>query len=205
MGFYERKILPKFLDMMIKTSEYEKLRREALVPARGRLLDIGFGSGLNVAYYPKEVTSVVGIDPNPGVEKLARQRMSAATMPVEFQIGSGESLPFKDGSFDTVVTTLTLCTIDDVETALREARRMLASDGRYVLFEHGLSDEGKVQKWQRRLNGINMKMLGHCRVNRPISKLVTDAGFKFQNSKEFWLPGAPKFAGWMTIGVAVPA
>ena len=82
---------------------------------------------------------------------------------------------------------------------------MLAPDGRYVLLEHGLSEEANVQKWQRRLNGINMKMLGHCRLNRPISKLVTDAGFQFQASKQFWSPGAPKFAGWMTIGVAVPA
>jgi ubiquinone/menaquinone biosynthesis C-methylase UbiE len=204
MGFYERRILPKFLDMAMRTQENEKLRQEALAPARGRLLDIGFGSGLNVAYYPKEVTSVVGIDPNPGMEMLARQRMSAATMPIEFHIGSGESLPFKDGSFDTVVTTLTLCTIDDVETALREVRRVLAPDGRYVLFEHGLSADANVQKWQRRLNGINMKLLGHCRLNRPISKLVTNAGFTFQTSKEFWSSGAPKFAGWMTIGVAVP-
>ncbi len=205
MSFYERKILPKFLDMMMKTPESEKLRQEVLAPARGRLLDIGFGSGLNVAHYPKEVTSVVGIEPNPGMEKLARQRISAATMPIEFKIGSGESLPFKDGSFDTVVTTLTLCTIDDVETALREARRVLAPDGRYVLLEHGLADEANVQKWQRRLNGINMKMLGHCRLNRPISTLVTDAGFQFQTSKQFWFPGAPRFAGWMTLGVAVPA
>lgn len=204
MGFYERKILPKFLDMMINTSEYEKLRQEALVPARGRLLDIGFGSGLNVAYYPKEVTRVVGVDPNPGMEKLARRRMGAATMPIEFQVGSGESLPFNDGSFDTVVTTLTLCTIDDVETALREVRRVLACDGRYVLFEHGLSAEVEVQKWQRRLNGINMKMVGHCRLTRPISRLVTGAGFKFQTAKEFWLPRAPKLAGWMTVGVAIP-
>jgi ubiquinone/menaquinone biosynthesis C-methylase UbiE len=205
MGFYERKILPKFLDMMMKTSENEKLRQEALAPARGRVLEIGFGSGLNVAHYPKEVTSVVGIEPNPGMEKLARQRLNARTIPFEFKIGSGESLPFTDGSFDTVVTTLTLCTINDVETALREARRVLAPDGRYVLLEHGLSEEANVQKWQQRLNGINMKLLGHCRLNRPISKLVTDAGFKFQASKEFWLHGAPKFAGWMTIGVAVPA
>jgi ubiquinone/menaquinone biosynthesis C-methylase UbiE len=205
MSFYERKILPKFLDKMMKTPENEKLRQEALVPARGRLLEIGFGSGLNVAYYPKEVTSVVGIDPNPGMEKLARQRMSAATMPIEFHVSSGESLPFKDGSFDTVVTTLTLCSIDDVEAALREARRVLAPDGRYVLYEHGLAEEAAVQKWQRRLNGINMKMLGHCRLNRPISKLVTDAGFRFETSKEFWFPGAPKFAGWMTIGVGIPS
>src|SRR5438270_12095587 len=163
MGFYERKILPKFLDVMMKTPENEKLRQEGLAPARGRLLEIGFGSGLNVAYYPKEVTSVVGIEPNPGMEKLARQRISVATIPIEFQIGSGESLPFKDGTFDTVVTTLTLCSIDDVESALREVRRVLAPDGRYVLFEHGLSEEANIQKWQRRLNGINMKILGHCR------------------------------------------
>ena len=95
MSVYERKILPKFLDMMMNTPEIEKLRQEVLAPARGRLLEIGFGSGLNVAYYPKEVTSVVGIEPNPGMEKLARQRISAATMPIEFKIGSGDKPPFQ--------------------------------------------------------------------------------------------------------------
>jgi ubiquinone/menaquinone biosynthesis C-methylase UbiE len=205
MGFYERKILPKFLDMMMKSPENERLRQEALAPARGRLLEIGFGTGLNVRYYPKEVTSVVGIEPNLGMEKLARERMHAASVPITFQVGSGDTLPFQDGSFDTVVTTLTLCSIDNVETALREARRVLAPDGRYVLFEHGLAKEAQVQRWQRRLNGINMTLLGHCRLNRPISKLVTDAGFTFQISREFWLPGAPKFAGWVTIGLASPA
>jgi ubiquinone/menaquinone biosynthesis C-methylase UbiE len=204
MGFYERRILPKLLDMMMNTPENDQLRREVLAPARGRLLDLGFGSGLNAAHYPAAVTSVVGIDPNPGMEKLARQRVSAATMPIRFQIGSAERLPFTDASFDTVVTTLTLCTIDDVQAALREARRVLTPDGRYVLFEHGLSEEPQVQKWQHRLNGLNMRMLGHCRLNRPIATLVTDAGFTFQTVKQAWLPGAPKFAGWMTLGVAVP-
>jgi ubiquinone/menaquinone biosynthesis C-methylase UbiE len=122
-----------------------------------------------------------------------------------FQIGSADRLPFDDASFDTVVTTLTLCTIDDVQAALHEARRVLAPDGCYVLFEHGLSEEAQIQKWQHRLNGLNMTMLGHCRLNRPIARLVTEAGFTFQMLKAFWLPGAPKFAGWMTLGVAVPS
>ena len=93
MGFYERKILPKFLDVMMKTPENEKLRQEGLAPARGRLLEIGFGSGLNVAYYPKEVTSVVGIEPNPGMEKLARQRMSVATIPESSEVSTNCPLP----------------------------------------------------------------------------------------------------------------
>ena len=203
MGFYTTRLLPGFMDKMTSSPETAVLRAEQLAPARGRLLEIGFGTGLNIPHFPSSVTSVVGLDPNPGVEKLARPRIGAAPIPVELRMGSGEQLPFPDGSFDTVVTTLVLCAVANVEATLKEIRRVLAPGGTYLLMEHGLAPDSKVQKWQRRLNGVNKLVFG-CRLDRPIGQLVTGSGFRFQSSREFFKDKDPKFAGYTTLAVAVP-
>src|SRR4051812_27328361 len=111
MGFYQRRILPTFLDKMTNRPELNELRQQQLASARGRVLEIGFGTGLNAAHYPRDVERVVALDSNPGVERLARKRIEAASVPIEFLLGSGERLPFEDGSFDSVVTTLVLCSV----------------------------------------------------------------------------------------------
>ena len=204
MGLYKTRILPGFMDKMTSSPETAALRKEQLAPARGRLLEIGFGTGLNIPHFPSSVTSVIGLDPNPGVEKLARPRISSALIPVELRMGSGERLPFPDASFDTVVTTLVLCAVEDVEATLKEIRRVLAPGGCYLLMEHGLAPDAKVQKWQRRMNGFSKLVLG-CHLNRPIGQMVTGSGFKFQSSRQFFQDKAPKFAGYTTLAVAVPA
>ena len=142
------------------------------------------------------MTHVVGLDPNPGVEKIARPRINAAPVPVEFRIGAGERLPFPDGSFDTVVTFLVLCSVENPEATLKEIRRVLAPGGSYLLVEHGLAPDASVQKWQRRINGLNKIVLGGCNLNRPIRQMVTTSGFTFQKSREFFHEKAPKFAGY---------
>jgi SAM-dependent methyltransferase len=204
MGFYTTKLLPMFLDKATSSPETHALRDEVLAPARGRLLEIGFGTGLNIAHYPSSVTSVVGLEPNPGVEKLARPRISAAAIPIELRIGAAERLPFADGSFDTVVTTLVLCSVEDPGAALKEIRRVLAPGGSYLLLEHGLAPDAKVQRWQRRMNGFSKLVFG-CRLNRPIRELVTANGFAFERSREFFKANDPKFAGYTTLAAAVPA
>jgi ubiquinone/menaquinone biosynthesis C-methylase UbiE len=180
------------------------LRKEVLAEARSRVLEIGFGTGLNAAYYPREVEQVVALDTNPGVERLARKRIDMAPVPIDFQLGSGEALPFADGTFDTVVTTLVLCSVSDVESALAEIRRVLSPRGRYLVLEHGLADDAKVQKWQHRLTPLNSAMMGGCKLDRPVSELVTSAGFRFDSVKRFYMDEAPRFAGFMTLGCAVP-
>jgi SAM-dependent methyltransferase len=206
MGFYRYRILPTLLDkMMISNPELDGLRSELLATARANVLEIGFGTGLNAPHYPGEVGRVVALDSNPGVERLARKRIGAASVPIEFHLGTGERLPFEGGVFDTVVTTLVLCSVSDVEGALAEIRRVLSPAGRYLLLEHGLADDAKVQKWQRRLNPINKAMLGGCNLDRPMSELVTRAGFRFENVKRFYMGGAPRFAGFMTLGSAARA
>lgn len=204
MGFYERRILPTLLEKMMIGAETVRLRKAVLTPARGRVLEIGFGTGLNVPYYPAAVTHLVGVDPNPGMQKAAEQRLRAAHMTGEFILAPGDTeLPYNDGTFDTVVTTFVLCTVGDVNRTLKEIRRVLKPDGQYLLLEHGLAREAAVQKWQQRINGLNRMVLGGCNLNRPIATLVTGAGFTFQTSDEFFQAGAPKFAGWTISAVAV--
>jgi SAM-dependent methyltransferase len=202
MGFYQRRILPTFLDKMTNRPELNELRQQQLASARGRVLEIGFGTGLNAAHYPRDVERVVALDSNPGVERLARKRIEAASVPIEFLLGSGERLPFEDGSFDSVVTTLVLCSVSDVVAALAEIRRVLAPGGHYLMLEHGLADDAKVQKWQRGLNPLNRAVLGGCNLDRPTKELVTGAGFRFDTLRQFYAVYAPKFAGFTTMGAA---
>jgi ubiquinone/menaquinone biosynthesis C-methylase UbiE len=204
MGLYERRVLPILLDKMMTGPETQRLRKDALAPAHGRVLEIGFGTGLNVPYYPPAVNHLVGVDPNSGMEQMARQRLGAAPMRAEFVLARGDDrLPFEEGSFDTVVTTFVLCTVGDVQRALSEIRRVLKPDGQYLLLEHGLAPDAGVQRWQQRLNRFNRFMLGGCNLNRPIAKLVVSAGFTLQVSNEFFQAAAPKFAGWTTSAIAM--
>jgi ubiquinone/menaquinone biosynthesis C-methylase UbiE len=204
MGLYGRVVLPRLLDKAMSGPEMDLLRKEALAPSRGRVLEIGFGTGLNVPHYPQGIESLAALDPNPGMEARARERLGTASFPVEFQRGSGEALPYPDGAFETVVTTFVLCSLGDAPRALGEIRRVLAPGGRYVLLEHGLSKEPSVQKWQHRLNGFNKLLLGNCHLNRPIRALVAKAGFHFETIGESYNTVAPKFAGWTTRGCAAP-
>lgn len=205
MGLYERHILPTLLDKMMSDEETVRLRRAALAPARGRVLEVGFGTGLNVPHYPSAVTHLVGVDPNPGMEKLARARLGTAPMSGEFLLGRRDDrLPSDDGAFDTVVTTLVLCSVSDIARVLGEIRRVLKPGGQYLLLEHGLAPDAEVQKWQKRLNGFSRTVFGGCNLVRPISSLVTAAGFAFETSNEFYRRDAPRFAGWTTSGIALP-
>ena len=204
MGFYSTRILPALLDMATSGAGTERLRREALAPARGRVLDIGFGTGGNVPFFPPDVVSVVGLDPNPGVERRARRRIRAAAIPIELRIGAGERLPFPDSSFDTVVTTLVLCSVGDPAATLAEIRRVLAPGGRYLLLEHGLAPDADVQKWQHRLNPVNRAVFG-CSLTRPIGQILTRNGFTFTSSREFFRDDAPKFAAFTTMAQVVPS
>jgi ubiquinone/menaquinone biosynthesis C-methylase UbiE len=203
MGFYQRRILPTLLDKLMTRDETVRLRKAALAPARGRVLEIGFGTGLNVPHYPPAVTHLVAVDPNPGVTRLARQRLGAAPMTSEFALLPGDDrLPYDDGTFDTVVTTFVLCTVGDVNRALSEIRRVMKPDGQYLLLEHGLAPDSGIQRWQQRMNGFNRLILGGCNLNRPIAKLVTGAGFRFLTSNEFFQADAPKFVAWTTSAIA---
>lgn len=202
MGFYENRILPHILNLAMDTADVREERSRCLKDITGAVLEIGFGAGHNLPYYPRAVTKVVGIDPSQKSAQLGRKRIAAAPFPVETIGLSAEKIPLGDASFETVVSTFTLCSIPDVISALREVRRVLAPTGRLHFVEHGLADDAKVVRWQNRLNGIEQRLFGGCNFNRPISTLIEQAGFTIERLDHDYLKGAPKFAGYLYRGVA---
>jgi ubiquinone/menaquinone biosynthesis C-methylase UbiE len=202
MGFYENRILPHVLNAAMNTEALREERTRALKDVSGTVLEIGFGSGLNLRHYPSAVTRVVGIDPSQTSATLARKRIEASPFPVELIGLSAEKIPVADASFESVVSTFTLCSIPDVSGALLEIRRALKPGGLFYFVEHGLSDDARVARWQARLNGLNQKMLGGCHLTRRISTLITEAGFEIERLEHGYLKGAPKFGGYLYRGIA---
>jgi ubiquinone/menaquinone biosynthesis C-methylase UbiE len=203
MGFYRRKVLPFIMDKAMDNEAFHGYRRELLASARGRVLEIGFGTGLNAPFFPSAVERVVAIDPNEGMQKRAAARIAGAPVPIEMRLAAGEKLPADDASFDCVVTSLVLCSVDDVDKTLAEIARVLKPGGHYLLLEHGLCDDPKVQKWQHRLNGFQQRVFGGCQLTRPIRKSVEQGGFRFESARDFYMEKAPKFGAFCTMGTAV--
>ena len=202
MGFYGEHILPRMLNLVMTTKAIREQRQHCLEHVSGDVLEIGFGSGLNLPYYPPTVTKVVGVDPSHTAATLARKRIAASPFNVEFVGLSAEKIPVADASFDSVVTTFTLCTIPDVDNALREMRRALKPGGRLYFVEHGRAIDPAVERWQLRLNGIQQKLFGGCHLDRRISQMISDAGFEIERIENSYLKGAPKFGGFLYRGVA---
>lgn len=202
MGFYSERILPRLMNSAMADKSMEEFRRKVLVGAKGEVLEIGFGSGLNLPFYPTTLTHLTAVDINPGMEKLARKVIANSPVGVEYLIINGEKLPFKEQSFDTVVSTWTLCSIERVELALSEIRRVLKPDGKFLFIEHGLSPETKTQRWQNWLNPLQKRMAGNCHLNRPISALIEAQGFKIGQLNEFYMEKTPKILGYFSQGIA---
>jgi len=202
MGFYENRILPHVLNAAMNTKAMREERTRSLKDVRGTVLEIGFGSGLNLPHYPAAVTKVVGVDPSQKSAQLARKRIAASSFPVEVIGLPAEKIPVDAGSFESIVSTFTLCTIPDVSGALLEIRRVLKPGGRFYFVEHGLAEDPGIVRWQERLNRLNQKMLGGCHLNRRISSLITEAGFEIERLEHDNLKGAPKFASFLYRGVA---
>jgi len=178
MGFYDRVVLPRLLDFSMRSKEASRYRGRVVPAARGRVLEMGIGSGLNLRFYGGDVTAVVGVDPSPEMLRLARPKAAAAPFPVDFVNQSGETLPFDDAGFDSVVATWTLCTIGEPLRALGEMRRVLKPDGELLFVEHGRSPDRGVEAWQDRLNPLWRRIGGGCNLNRRIDELVRAAGFR---------------------------
>jgi ubiquinone/menaquinone biosynthesis C-methylase UbiE len=200
MGFYERRVFPWLNDRLNRDPALQKLRSEAMSGARGRVIEIGFGTGANLAHYPAAVESVTAIEPNAGMRDRAARNLTA--VPVELVAGTAESVPLPDATFDTAVSTLTLCTVDDPGKALGELRRLLRDDGRLIILEHGLSEDAKVARWQNRLNRIQHFVACGCNLNRAVVPLIERAGFEFDSFRSFYAPKLPKTHGWITMGIA---
>ena len=203
MGFYSRVILPWFLDWALDREALNRIRQDVLSEAKGEVLEIGFGTGVNLPYYPSAVKNITTADPNPGMSTLAHKRIEASPLPVDLKILTAETLPMPDSTFDTVVSTLTLCSIPDAGRALGEVYRVLKPGGRFLFLEHGLSPDRKVQAWQDRLTPVSKTLGGGCHLNRDIRSLVAAQPFLMHNLANFYLEDAPKMAGYMYQGIAL--
>ena len=204
MSYYEDQVVPRLIDVMLGTKAVGKLRQHVASPLSGEVLEVGFGSGLNVPYYPPEVTRVQAVDPAMVGRKLAAKRIAASPVPIEFVGLDGEQLPVESGTIDHVLITWTMCTIPDIETALSEMRRVLRPGGQMHFIEHGLAPDAKVVKWQHRLNPLENRLAGGCNLNRPIDTLIQGAGFRFDELNRFYGKG-PKSFSYFYEGVASPA
>lgn len=201
MGFYEDQVLPRVIDVALGNKRMGKLRRRALAGLSGTVLEIGFGSGTNVPYYPPAVELVYAVDPALVGRKLAAKRLAASTVTVEFLDLDGTSIPLGDASVDSAVSTWTLCTIPDVDAALREVRRILRPGCRFVFLEHGLSDDPKIARRQHRFNPIQNRIAGGCNIDRDPRALVAAAGFDIEEIDTFVIAG-PKIMSYMYAGTA---
>ena len=205
MGIYRDKVLPRIVDKACGMQVSEPLRARVCANLHGHVLEVGFGSGLNTAHYPTAVTGVTAIEPSDLAWKLAADRLEATTIPIARSGLDGEKLPLPDDSCDTALSTWTLCTIPDVTAALAELRRVLKPGGTFHFVEHGLAPDDKVQRWQHRLEPIQKRLFGGCHLTRPITKLLTDAGFTIRELDVFYEDGAPKFLAADSLGFATTA
>ena len=201
MGIYESQIVPRVTNVLLGNKEFGKVRAEECEGLSGDVVEIGFGSGLNLPFLPPEVSGVWAVDPSGTALKLAAKRIAATSIPVQSAGLDGAHLDLPDDRFDRALSTMTLCTIPDVTSALDEVRRVLKPGGAYHFAEHGLSPEPKVARFQQRFNPWQMRFAGGCHLNREIADLIREAKFDIEKVRNFYLKG-PKGMGYMTLGIA---
>ncbi|MFS8804423.1 class I SAM-dependent methyltransferase [Synechococcus sp. R55.6] len=205
MNLYRRVIFPQLLDLALSGERIERYRRQLLAHVQGSVLEIGFGTGLNLSCYPEHIRKITGVDPNPGMGSLARRRIASSPIAVDWQVADAQELPFPSQSFDSVVSTWTLCSIPNVAKALGEIRRVLRAGGKLFFLEHGLSEDPQVQRWQNRLNPLQKVIADGCNLNRDMARLIREAGFRFEQLERFYMPDQPRFIGYTYQGIALPA
>jgi len=202
MSFYATYLFPYLMDWGMGGPKFQEQRQQALGPLHGDVLEIGFGTGLNLPHYPAAVTGMITLEPVRLLPEKVSQRIVAAPISVKLVQGSAEHLPFHDRRFDCVVSTWTLCTIPDAMAALREVRRVLKPGGQYVFLEHGRSNAPAVARWQDRLNPLQRRIGVGCNMNRAIDRLIAEAGLTLDRLERFQMPGIPRLVGEMYRGIA---
>lgn len=204
MGLYSRYILPKVVHFTCGLKPNMRQREKVVPHARGRVLEVGIGSGLNLPYYDTaKVTKIWGLDPATEMTQMARRAARALPFEMEFIGLPGDEIPLEDNSVDTVVVTYTLCTIPDTTPALRQISRVLRPGGELIFCEHGAAPDAGVRRWQDRLNPIWKRLGGGCNLNRPIPELLEAGGFRINSLDTMYIPGwrPASFNYW---GTAVP-
>lgn len=204
MSLYSKYILPKVLDFCCATKPIRKQREKVVPLCKGIVLEIGSGSGLNFPYYKtSKVKKIFALEPDKEMIELARRETKKSSIEITFLQEYAERISLKDNSVDTILLTYSLCTIPDPISALKEMKRVLRSNGCLVYCEHGMAPETSIRKWQNRLNPINSYFSGGCNLNRNITQLITESGFKIRKSETMYLPGTTKLIGYNYWGTAV--
>lgn len=202
MGVYATRVLPRLIAWAMRDRDLAAYRQRLVARARGRVLEIGVGSGLNLPLYRPPVAEVIGLDPSPALLRRARREAAAARVPVRLMEASAGAIPLPQHSIDTAVTAWTLCSVPDADEALAELRRILRPDGRLVFVEHGLSDEPGVAGWQQRLDPLWLKV--SCHMNLPIGELLRRSGFVLEDLRTGYLGKGPKALTFLYEGSARP-
>lgn len=201
MSFYTERVLPHLLHLAMRQETFAAYRRRVVPAARGRVLEVGIGSGLNLGFYGNHATQVIGLEPSPRLLSMARNAAAGRRGGTELVEGSAEQIPLEAESIDTIVTTWTLCSIPDVTRALAEMRRVLRPHGTLLFVEHGRAPDPGVQRWQDRLTPLWKRIGGGCHLNRPVRHLIEQAGFRIERIDTGYMKG-PKPMTFMYEGAA---
>ena len=205
MPFYKDHVYPHLVSVLGNPKPIEDIRRRIIPLAQGDVLEIGVGPGLNFVHYdPAKVKKVYALEPNPGMLRMAEQQRQATELSIEFVDLPGERLPLQDNTVDTVVSTFTLCTIPGVSQAIQGLRRVLRPEGKFIFFEHGLSPNSDVSRWQGRIEPFFQWAFEGCHVTRDIPLLIKQAGFEFEQMDTGYLAPFPKSGSYCSWGVARP-
>ncbi len=205
MGFYGERVFPRAMNRLMNTKQTRETRARVCAPLSGDIVEIGFGTGLNLPHLPPAVTVVLAVDPLELGRTLASERIAASPVSVEFVGLDGQLLPLADDSADAALSTWTLCSIPDPVAAVREINRVLRPGGTLHFVEHGCSPDPGVRKWQRRLNPIQRRIACGCNLDRDIPSILKDAGLSVDSLNTYYMKGSPKILGWTFEGVAAAA
>ena len=205
MGFYREHVLPRFQDKMMGRKPMREVRARVCSGLHGEVVEVGFGTGLNAAYYPNEVTKVLAVEPSTLCMRIAAPRIAKASAPIELAGLTGEHLDLPSETFDAVLSTWTLCTIPNLGAALAEMKRVLKPDGAFYFVEHGLSPDAKVARSQARVEPLNKRLGGGCHLTRQIPREIEQAGFTIDRLDTYYFKGEPKIVGYSFEGRAIKA
>ncbi len=204
MAFYRDRVFPRILDAALDNAETRKIRARVCAGLTGEVVEIGFGSGLNLPWLPESVSRLHAVEPSAGGVRLAAGRMQASRVPVVLAGLDGQALPLADGSVDSALSTWTLCSIPDPVRALREVGRVLRPGGRLHFVEHGAAPDDGVRRWQNRLDPLQQRLACGCHLNRDIPALMEAARLRIKRIETFYVRGGPRFIGSTVVGVATP-